>query len=265
MTLLDKLVEVFGDAGLGLNADKTVLITTQAQPPPFLTSSTGAVVKVKERERGHKWFGCMLSATGSAHATLDKDYHLESASRPFFANVENFNVCVSPLDCFGPLGCGRRTWYKDQRLRYFDSVVSSVACFAGGQRTIYKEHIQTLDPHFRKFCRSIVGPPPHIDWTLEWHEVLHTWNERAAHFFSLKHTELVPNLLWCVLETGCSHCQTSHSSLDTESFALATCGAWAAKTPLSSKVEMYCRYQRVGRWEDIAQDFEVWKQQLNGF
>lgn len=113
MTLLDKLVEVFGDAGLGLNADKTVLITTQAQPPPFLTSSTGAVVKVKERERGHKWFGCMLSATGSAHATLDKDYHLESASRPFFANVENFNVCVSPLDCFGPLGCGRRTWYKD--------------------------------------------------------------------------------------------------------------------------------------------------------
>ena len=52
MTLLDKLVEVFGDAGLGLNADKTVLITTQAQPPPFLTSSTGAVVKVKERGTG---------------------------------------------------------------------------------------------------------------------------------------------------------------------------------------------------------------------
>ena len=32
-----------------------------------------------------------------------------------------------------------------------------------------------------------------------------------------------------------------------------------------SKLEMYCRYQKLGRWEDIAQDFEVRKQQLNGF
>ena len=32
-----------------------------------------------------------------------------------------------------------------------------------------------------------------------------------------------------------------------------------------SKLEMYCRYQKLGRWENTAQDFEVWKQQLNGF
>ena len=32
-----------------------------------------------------------------------------------------------------------------------------------------------------------------------------------------------------------------------------------------SKLEMYCRYQILGRGEDTAQDFEVWKQQLNGF
>ena len=46
----------------------------------------------------------------------------------------------------------------------------------------FQEYIQTLDRHFRKFCRSIVSPPPYIDWTLEWHEILHAWNERAAHF-----------------------------------------------------------------------------------
>ena len=168
----------------------------------------------------HFRLGCMLAAYGSEQKFLDLQFHLQQAAKAYHANkwiLEDRTVPIS------------------QRLRYFDSVVSSVACFAGGQRTIYKEHIQTLDPHFRKFCRSIVGPPPHIDWTLEWHEVLHTWNERAALFFSLKHTELVPNLLWCVLETGCSHCQTSHSSLDTESFALATCGAWAAKTPLGQQ------------------------------
>ena len=40
MTLLDKLVQFLGDAGLKLNAEKTVLITTEARPPPFLTTST---------------------------------------------------------------------------------------------------------------------------------------------------------------------------------------------------------------------------------
>ena len=34
MTLLDKLEQILGDAGLKVNAEKTVLITTQAQPPP---------------------------------------------------------------------------------------------------------------------------------------------------------------------------------------------------------------------------------------
>ena len=33
---------------------------------------------------------------------------------------------------------------------------------------------------FANFGRSIAGPPPHIDWTLEWHEILHAWSERAA-------------------------------------------------------------------------------------
>ena len=79
----DKLVQFLGDAGLKLNAEKTVLITTQAQPPPFLTTSTGAVIKVKEKETGHKWLGCMLSAAGSKNAILDIDYHLQSASRAF--------------------------------------------------------------------------------------------------------------------------------------------------------------------------------------
>ena len=90
MTLLDKLVQFLGDAGLKLNAEKTVLITTQAQPPPFLTTSTGAVIKVQEKEAGHKWLGCMLSAAGSKNAILDIDYHLQSASRAFFLPANGF-------------------------------------------------------------------------------------------------------------------------------------------------------------------------------
>ena len=57
--------------------------------------------------------------------------------------------------------------------------MSSVACFAGGHRTIYNRQLERLDTHFRKLCRSIVGPPTGTDWTLEWHEILLQWNVRV--------------------------------------------------------------------------------------
>lgn len=41
MTLLETLGLLLGD----IECAKTVLITTQAQPPPFLCSSTGAISK----------------------------------------------------------------------------------------------------------------------------------------------------------------------------------------------------------------------------
>ena len=83
LTLLDRLVQFLGDAGVKLNGDKTVLITTQGQPPPFLITSTGAAIKVKEQETGHKWLGCMLSAAGSKNVILEIDYHLQFAGRIF--------------------------------------------------------------------------------------------------------------------------------------------------------------------------------------
>ena len=58
-------------------------------------------------------------------------------------------------------------------LRYFESVASSVVGFAGGHRTMYNRLLERLDTHFRKLCRSIVGPPPGTDWIFEWHELLH--------------------------------------------------------------------------------------------
>ena len=60
--------------------------------------------------------------------------------------------------------------------------MSSVACFAGGHRTIYNRLLERLDTHFRKLCRSIVGLRPGTDWTLEWHEILHQWNVRVNIF-----------------------------------------------------------------------------------
>ena len=80
-----------------MRRNRFFLITTEPQPPPYLATSTGAVIKVKERESGHKWLGCMLSSAGSKSAALDIDYHLQSANRAFFANKSIFlsEMCPS--------------------------------------------------------------------------------------------------------------------------------------------------------------------------
>ena len=210
------------------------------------------------------------------HATCDVDHRLQSASKIFNANkwilcdtqvaiakrLEYFDCVISPAAFYAS---GHRSVYKND----FDAVVSSVACFAGGHRTIYQEHIQTLDLHFRKFCRSIVGPPPYTDWTLEWHEILHAWNERAAHFVGV-----------AKIQSWSRICCVSYWKL----------AAHIAKRPIhhwiqrilhwqpvgqrrlgrpkhrwESKLEMYCRYQGLVHWEEAAQNCELWEQHLNRF
>ena len=164
MTLLDKLVQFLGDAGLKLNAEKTVLITTQAQPPPFLTTSTGAVIKVKEKEAGHKWLGCMLSAASSNNAILDIDYHSESASRAFFANKWIFfsrNLSIR------------------NKLKFFNAIVTPIACFGAGPRCIHNADMAKNDINFRRVIRSVVGAPDGICSEDPWHEILHIWNQRV--------------------------------------------------------------------------------------
>ena len=152
--------------------EKTVLITTQAQPPPFLTTSIGATIKVKEKESGHKWLGCMLSAGGSKHATLDIDYHLQSASRTFFANKSIFlsrNVSIR------------------NKLKFFDAIVTPIACFGAGPRCIHSADMVKFDIHFRRMIRCVVGAPSSICWRDPWHEILHIWNQRVREMVEACH------------------------------------------------------------------------------
>ena len=66
-------------------------------------------------------------------------------------------------------------------------MVSFVACFGSGHRAIYNSQLATLDVQFRKLCRSIVGPPPEVDWNAAWNEVLPLWNERVKIFIANAH------------------------------------------------------------------------------
>ena len=226
-----------------------------------------------------KWLGCMLTPYGSEQKSLDLQYHRQQAAKVYHANkwiLEGRRVPIS------------------QRLRYFDSVVSSVACFVGGHRTIYQEHLHTLDIlfffltpfcrdrvsrscftgqlpdiHFRKFCRPIVGPPPYIDWILAWHEILHTWNERAAHFVRVAKIESWSQMCcgsYWKLASLVVQRPTHHwirRVLHWQPVGQRRLGR--PKLCWEGKLEMYCRYQGLVHWEMAAQNCELWKQHFNRF
>ena len=72
--------------GLLLNADKTVVPTNEAQPPPILATDGGLKLVILQRNVGQKWLGCMLAAEGSQSQHIDLEYHLQQALKCFYAN-----------------------------------------------------------------------------------------------------------------------------------------------------------------------------------
>ncbi len=63
--LIDSSVIHLERVGLLLNADKTVVLTKRAQPPPILATDGGLKVTILHRNVGQKWLGCTLTAAGS--------------------------------------------------------------------------------------------------------------------------------------------------------------------------------------------------------
>ena len=148
--LLETLMHEFAEVGLLLNGKKTVVLTNKAQPPSHLWTQTGIKLQVKNGSGGHKWLGCILGVGNAGRTTLDLTYHLQAVSKAFFANR---NIL-----------CDQNVPVKD-RLRYFDAVVSPVALFGCGHRTVHQKDLHQLDVACRKFLRAVVGPPSNIDWS----------------------------------------------------------------------------------------------------
>ena len=57
--------------GLLLNGEKTVVLTNEAQPPPFLATDSGVKLTILQRNVGQKWLGCMLTAAGTRLQHID--------------------------------------------------------------------------------------------------------------------------------------------------------------------------------------------------
>ena len=115
--------------------------------PRPLRPQLEVILRVLPGDAGQKWLGSMLTSRGSKLQTVDMQYHLQQASEVFHMKrwiLQHQNVSIKGL-------------------RYFESVLSSVACLAGGHRTMSNRHFERLDARFRKLWKSIVGPPRGTD------------------------------------------------------------------------------------------------------
>ena len=185
LSMLRSLVLHLRQVGLVLNASKTKLMTTQAQPSDRVWFQEDSYINVVHGSSSHKWLGCQLSMDGDH--TADVEFHLHAAARAFWANRWILRDKHVPLSL---------------RVKFFEAVVTQVACFGAGHRKISILHLCKLDSEWRRFLRSMVGPPSGLDWSLPWHEVLHNWNHHVQ--------EMTRNLQ---LQSWSCRCLHSHWNL----------------------------------------------------
>ena len=138
--LLDELVTCLAEVGLHLNVGKTKILTTQSQRPSEVPLRNGQVIEVLDRASTHKWLGCMLCTAGTGSHAPDLAHHLQAASKTFFAHR--------------PFLVNRNVPMRD-RFKYFDAMVTPVACCGAAHRKVYKQDLCRMDIVFRRLLRSI--------------------------------------------------------------------------------------------------------------
>jgi len=65
------------------------------------------------------------------------------------------------------------------RIRYFEKVISPIACIGASHRAIHKDDLAKLDVEYRRLMLMVVGPLADTNWASPWHEMLHGWNNKV--------------------------------------------------------------------------------------
>ena len=196
----------------------------------------------------------MLCTANSGSHTLDLAHHLHAASKAFYANR--------------PYLVNRNVAMRD-RFRYFNAMVTPVACFGAAHRKVYKQDLCKMDIVFRRLLRSIVGPPGDVDWTLPWHEILHHWNE-GVKFFTSRHGLKS----WSAVCLG-QYWKFAHyiSNLPRERWVVRARNWFPANArrvgrpayTWDSMIQHFCRHKQIGNWRERAQNFSFWMSQFDDF
>ena len=196
----------------------------------------------------------MLTTRQSCNNSVDASFHVQSSRRSLFAN------------CW--ILCDRNVRMND-RLNFFDKVVSSVACFAAAQRTIYQHDLNMLDVSFRRLTRQIVGPPGGLDWSQPIHNILHIWHERLH--YVLDKTSIKP---WSRITLQRYWQMAAYiAGLPSDRWVRRVL-AWRPHGRRSrgrpcytweSKLVAFCELAQLGCWLDAARDARAWNSMMQDF
>jgi len=218
--LLDSLVRHLAAAGLVLNTSKTVALSTEAQPPSFIQVGDSHVIKVLGYSESHKWLGCMLCASPGLDS--DVEYHLQQAAKAF----QKHRWMLQCKDCF-----------IKHRLRYFEAVVFSTACFAAKHQPLYRKHLEKYDVQFRKLVRCIAGPSPA---PIDQHNGMIFCTTRGSLVPCQRNFFLVNRMHDSILEFRFLHCKFTCRTLGAEDTCMETTSnissAWTPATNLGHEM-----------------------------
>jgi len=235
--IADKLVTSLGKVGLNLNAAKTKVMTTPAQPPKTLT------ITVLDQSSSDKRLGRMLSTANAGRRKDDMDHRLQSAARSFHAH--KWMLCNTMVS-------------MASRLKFCDAMIISVVCFAAGHRKIYTNGLRKLDVRCRKLLGRVVGPPGDIDWNQPWHTILHAWHRRID-----QQLECHGLKMW-------SAKYLSEYWKFANYVALLDDNRWGGRPRHSflewqTPIQKFCRWHHLGTWLDIARNSDFWFQYYTAF
>ena len=148
-------------------------------------------------------------------------------------------------------------------------LISPVACFAAGHRIHYQDDLHRMGTHFRKLARQVVGPPPGVDWSGAWHEVLHVWHQRLDNLMSRSRVPSWPKLCMKSYWDFCGYVANLPSNrwvcrvLKWNPPGIRSqgrpCHTW------ESKVVGFCKDQCLGDWTLAARDKEAWANMQDDF
>ena len=107
-----------------------------------------------------------------------------------------------------------------------------------------------------KLCRSIVGPPPEVDWNAAGNEVLHVWNERVNNFIANAHVNTWSYITCKNYWSLARHVATLPAHrwvqrlLSWHPFGTRRVGR--PRHTSESKLHAYCRNANLGSWREIG-------------
>ena len=196
----------------------------------------------------------MISTPPGRSHVQDVEYHLQCASRAFYANKYTLTCRRASMKC---------------RLQFFVSVVTSVACFGACHRALYKEDLDKMDVVFRRLLRQVVGPPAGVNWNAAWHDVLHVWHDRVNTFLqkynvvSWSETCLGQHWDFASYVARLPACRWVRRLLSWEPSDIKPQGR--PRNTWETKLVEFCSLAGLGDWWRAAQDVRAWQQVREDF